>query len=94
MTFHRLYNLSIPLSGAGTHEKGYQGHGDADWREQVAEGVEAMQKVSRYLLVPPHRPVLKLVHRPLFKIAWSKDDPAMQERTGHLRTRGRSHGIA
>ena len=47
LTFQQLYeDDNVPCSGAGTHEPGYRGHGDADWREQVAEGVKAMKKVS------------------------------------------------
>ena len=35
--------MNLPFSGEGTNVKGYEGHGDARWEEQVAEGLEGMQ---------------------------------------------------
>ena len=41
----RLLNecmFTLTFSGVGTNCKGYQGHLDADWRDQVKEGLQAM----------------------------------------------------
>ena len=35
--------FTFVLSGEGTNCKGYQGHLDADWRDQVKEGLEDMK---------------------------------------------------
>ena len=44
----RITRVYVPLSGEGTHVKGYVGHGDAKWEEQVLQGVE-MIKVFWFL---------------------------------------------
>ena len=33
------------FSGVGTNSKGYQGHLDADWRDQVKQGLKGMQVI-------------------------------------------------
>ena len=38
-----LCTLYVPFSGVGAHVKGYVGHGDAKWEEQVVQGVEMMK---------------------------------------------------
>ena len=41
----KVYIEVLPVrSGESLNEKGYQGHGDGDWREQVEESLAAMQE--------------------------------------------------
>ena len=39
----KLLFLPIYISGEGTDRLGYRGHGDADWRKQVEEGLKDMK---------------------------------------------------
>lgn len=36
------------VSGKATNLKGYEGHGDAHWDEQVAEMVESIEVLDQY----------------------------------------------
>ena len=47
----KKFTLYHSVSGEATNHKGYEGHGDAHWDEQVAEMVESMEVLDQYIVL-------------------------------------------